>query len=660
MMRSHHNEPPVGGIALLAVAARTYRYLRDRNEPSHVRGATVPSWKFGRGWMSECIIASAMPFFIAALILMAGVNSFAETSHKVYFKGTDSELDVYTITGSAAGPTLLLLGGIQGDEPGGYLAADLYADMSLKKGNIIVVPRANFLSIVENSRGVVGDMNRKFAGSSDKSDRDARVVKIIKELMKKSDFFLNLHDGSGFYATKWESPDRNPFRFGQSIIADTSDYKLADGRVIHMEKMVNRVLEKVNPQIASPDHVFKFNNHKTLSEDSKHKEQRLSATYHALTQVGIPAFGIETSKNIVDYRLRVRYQTMVVNAFVEEFGIIPDNPKIYLENPYLKYVIVSINGRVPIVVSGNDVLKVHSGDVIRIVHLESNYSRGLTARIKGAAEGFNDLNQDILISKDTTILVRKDRFVIGSIPVELIKGKSISAPGLHFEPKVKYFSVRVNDRTFQIEPGDEIRVFRGDSMVILDPATNLPAEDEKAVKVDLRGFQADSSPYPTDDRGHRINTATDLQDKYGRPRGQVTVFPLQAKIDNKVFAESYISVAEPKAEYLVLKDAGGGSFVVYPGDKLELPEKAVITILDVKSNMPDPTPLFITMSGKTVRWDQKGSAGIYASKLQENETPLDITRAGRSLGRIWLKQGKEFRLSSGENQPRQLMVPARY
>ncbi len=532
--------------------------------------------------------------------------------------------------------------------------------MSLKKGNMIIVPRANFLSIVENARGVIGDMNRKFAGSPDKSDRDAKVVQIIKDLMRKSDFFLNLHDGSGFYSPKWESPDRNSMRFGQSIIADASDYRLSDGRVIHIEKVVNRVLERVNPQISLPEHVFRFNNHMTSADDTRHKDQRLSATYHALTQIGIPAFGIETSKNIKDYRLRVRYQTMVVNAFIEEFGIVPDTPKIYLDNPYLRYLIVSINGRVPIVVSGNDVLKVHEGDVIRIVHIESNYSRGLTARVQGGRDGFNDLNQDVLVKQDTTIIVRKDRFVIGSIPVELIKGKSLAAAGIHFEPRVKHFSVRVNDRTFQVDPGEEISVFKGDVITLLDPLTNLPAQDEKAVRVDLRGFQAESSPYPHDDRGHRINTATDLQDKYGRPRGQVVVFPIHAKLDNKVLAESFISVIEPKAEYLVLKEEGGGSFVVYPGDKLELPDRTVIAILDVKSNLPPTAPLFITMSGKTVRWDQKGSAGIDASKLPETEIPLDITRSGRSLGRIWLKQGKEFRISSGENQPRQLLVPARY
>lgn len=607
-------------------------------------------------------------FFISILSFIFLVISGAvptsviagETTHQVYFKGTDSELDVYTTTGSSPGPTLLLLGGIQGDEPGGYLAADLYADLSLKRGNLIVVPRANFFSIVENSRGVQGDMNRKFAGAAKTSDRDAVVVGLIKDLMKKSDYFLNLHDGSGFYCPKWEGPERNPMRFGQSIICDAEEHTLPGGKVIQMGGIVNRVLEKVNSQISNAGHIFHFNNHRTLSDDTKHKEQRKSATFHALTKVGIPAFGIETSKSVSDYRLRVKYQTMVVNAFLDEFGIVPENPRIYLENPLLKYVIVSINGRTPIVVNGNDVLKVHEGDNVRIVHIEANYSRGLTARIKGQGKSFNDLNVEVAVTENTGIEVRKDRFLIGSIPVEVIKGKSNSLAGIHFERRIKYFCVRVNDKTFALEPGEELTVNRGDSIVILDPRTNLDAEDEKAMKIDLRGFQAESSPYPLDDRGHHIDTAADLQEKYGRARGLATVFSLQAKFSNKVFGESYIAVVEPRLEYLVLKESGGGTFVVYPEDKLELPSNIVLKVIDVRTNVPEPAALSVTMSGRTVRWQQTGSAGIDASKLTETDTPLDITRNGRSLGRIWMKQGKELRLSAGGNRHQEPLFPVRY
>ena len=68
----------------------------------------------------------------------------------------------------------MLIGGIQGNEPGGFLSADLYADMSLEKGNLIVVPRANFYSILLNKRGPHGDMNRKRLSS--KSSRWFRLL----------------------------------------------------------------------------------------------------------------------------------------------------------------------------------------------------------------------------------------------------------------------------------------------------------------------------------------------------------------------------------------------------------------------------------------------------------------------------------------------------
>jgi len=530
----------------------------------------------------------------------------------------------------------------------------------LRKGNLIVVPRANFFSIVENSRGALGDMNRKFAENYKNTDRDLAVIAIIKELMKKSDFFLNLHDGSGFYADQWESPMRNPTRFGQSIIADTDRFTRSDGKVIPMGNMVQRVLEKVNQQISSPDHIFRFNNHRTLSRDTLHKEQRLSATFHALTQVGIPAFGIETSKEISDYRVRVRYQTMVVNAFLEEFGIIPDTPRMYLETPCLKYLIVSVNGQTPIVLSGRDVLKVQPGDTIRIVHIESNYSRGITARIQGQDKRFNDVDRPVTVSGNTAIEVRKDRFLMASIPVETVHGRSPASAGIHFEPRVQYFCVRVNDKTFAIEPGEELAVIRGDTVVILDPRTNLDQDEERDVRIDLRGFQADSSPYNLEDRGHRINTATDLQEKYGQARGRQIVFPLQAKLNNKIFGEGYLVVTEPRLEYLALKESQGGTFVVYPDDKLVLPENTLVEIVDVRTNSYDTAPLLLTMSGRTVRWQEAASASIDSSRLTSAETPLDITRYGRSLGRIWLKKGKEFQLTSHGRQHRAPVLPVRY
>ena len=161
-------------------------------------------------------------FIVAAIIsvfILPDVIYAQKKVHTVFFEGTDHELHVYNIYGEIPGKTLLLIGGIQGDEPGGFLSADHYADINLAKGNLIVVPRANFKSIVLYQRKVNDDMNRKFAEDR-KNNYETKIVEILKKLVNESDCLLNLHDGSGFYSDKWEGPERNPTRYGQSIIAD--------------------------------------------------------------------------------------------------------------------------------------------------------------------------------------------------------------------------------------------------------------------------------------------------------------------------------------------------------------------------------------------------------------------------------------------------------
>jgi hypothetical protein len=77
---------------------------------------------------------------------------------------------------SGKGDTLLIIGGIHGNEPGGYFAPSLFLSRyKIEHGNVWVVPNLNFDSIVANQRGVYGDMNRKFA-----------VIKISAKL-----FFVN-------------------------------------------------------------------------------------------------------------------------------------------------------------------------------------------------------------------------------------------------------------------------------------------------------------------------------------------------------------------------------------------------------------------------------------------------------------------------------------
>ena len=139
----------------------------------------------------------------------------------------------------------------------------------------------------------------------------------------------------------------------------------------------------------------------------------------------------------------------------------------------------------------------------------------------------------------------------------------------------------------------------------------------------------------------------------------MTVYSLQAKLNNRVFGQSFIAVARPKLDYVVLRGSVGSGFVVQSDDRLEVPAEEVLRIVDVRTNLPESTPLFVTMSGRTIRWDPTTLPGIDASKLSDQGTPLDITRDGRSIGRIWVKRGSQFRLTTGD-QPPEPVVRVRY
>lgn len=108
---------------------------------------------------------------------------------------------LHKIESGIPGPTLLVIGGIQGDEPGGFTAASmLVTNYKVKSGSVWVVPNLNFESIIKRSRGIHGDMNRKFNVLSKKDPEFSEVQKIKKIILSKNvDIVINLHDGSGFY-----------------------------------------------------------------------------------------------------------------------------------------------------------------------------------------------------------------------------------------------------------------------------------------------------------------------------------------------------------------------------------------------------------------------------------------------------------------------------
>jgi len=487
---------------------------------------------------------------ILSFILVYQGNAQGKRENLVYFPNTPYELNIYKIYGKRPGKTLMLIGGIQGNEPGGFLSADLYADMSLSKGNLIVVPRSNFYSILLNHRGPHGDMNRKFANKPEKMSMDDKIVSILKKLIAESDYLLNLHDGSGYYYPKYLSRWRNPKAFGQSIIADCERYKIpGKDKVLKLGDMARNVIKQINREITDDLHKFRFNNTRTNNPNSIHQEQLKSATYYALTKHHIPAFGIETSKFLPSIDLKVRYHNLAINAFMKLFGIIPEQPGLFLEQPELKYLIVSINNKIPIVIKNKQALSIMAGDSINIAHVEANYERGLSADILGYGS-LNDFRKDFSIYKNTSLIVRKDNKVFAQIPIRVTMKMKVCLKSLK-KGIVSHFIIAVNGKKKSIKNGETLYVVRGDLLKIENVLPESLAR-QQGMLVNFKGFVGNWKNNTGEDRGYLIDTGRDLLDRYSL-YGQRKVYKIVASQGKEILGKMLVKISEPSLESLILK-----------------------------------------------------------------------------------------------------------
>jgi len=496
-------------------------------------------------------------FFVFSII-----NTKPSVEHLVFNKNSDFELDVFKINGSEPGNTIMIIGGIQGDEDAGYLTADFYTNIRLKKGNLIVVPRANFPSIIKNSRQINQDMNRRFDTPINEIEED-KVVSVLKKLMFESDLMLNLHEGSGFYSNTYISEMENPKRFGQCIIADTEVfYSKKYNKNLELKKMAERVIESVNKKTENPRYWFRFNNHNTADIKTMHPEQRKSATYFALYEAGIPAFGLEISKVIKDTELKVRMHSMLINAFMNEMEIIPETPSIDLFPPILKYLLIKVNGEYRVLKS-DDSLIIPKGTSIEARKIISNYDRGLSLDILNYGS-IQDLEKRLEINTDTKIIVKKDSTVIGSIPiyVEDIKSKD----ELKIAPKFLWLLVRVNDKEFLIHKDEVIDVYEGDSFELVE-AVFYPYVKRSDLIVNFVGYYGGTIYGIEDDLGLKFIINGSLLKRFAVSKDLYSIY---VKYKNIKIAFMNVRVNRPKVKYFIFEDANNKKLCFTNNERIEI------------------------------------------------------------------------------------------
>lgn len=226
------------------------------------------------------------------------------------------DFDTYKI-GDNNGKTMLLLGGIQGDEPGGFNALNVFLmHYKVKNGSVIIIPTSNKLSMLFNHRGIYGDLNRKFAYLSP-DDKEGEIIKKLKYLidLKSVDLVFHLHDGSGFWRPTYISKTLNPNRWGNCLIIDQK--MLENSSFGELEKIALKGISFINEGLINPMHEYHLNN--TQTDKKNDKEMLKALTYYAIANKK-PAFANEASKELT-LPYRVYYHLRAIEYMLGVMGI---------------------------------------------------------------------------------------------------------------------------------------------------------------------------------------------------------------------------------------------------------------------------------------------------------------------------------------------------
>jgi len=238
----------------------------------------------------------------------------------IFFLGTSlfAKIQLIKKQNNDSNTTLLVIGGIHGNEPGGYFAASILAShYTITSKNLWIIPNLNQESIKRNRRGIHGDMNRKFAHIK-KNDKDKRIIEEVKAtiLAPEVSLVLNLHDGHGFYRKKHQGSIFNPNAWGQTCVIDQCNLK-TEQPFGSLNDIAISVKNSINKKLLKKHHSFDVKNTNTKYDD---EAMQLSLTYFAVTN-NKPAFAVETSKNLSSLSQKVFYQLLAIEEYMNIMGI---------------------------------------------------------------------------------------------------------------------------------------------------------------------------------------------------------------------------------------------------------------------------------------------------------------------------------------------------
>jgi hypothetical protein len=174
----------------------------------------------------------------------------AGEQQRLLMAGTPQETPLYVYGSGQPGPVLVVLGGVHGNEPGGWQAAErIQATLRPNTGALLVAPRANKLAIngLVRTTDDLGDLNRLYPGETDGLPMARMAFEIVETLREfHATILLDLHESWAFYR------DRPPSG-GTAYLGQTISSRDEPGA-----SLARNVVDAINGRVRAPHEEFTY------------------------------------------------------------------------------------------------------------------------------------------------------------------------------------------------------------------------------------------------------------------------------------------------------------------------------------------------------------------------------------------------------------------
>ncbi|WP_153559288.1 exo-alpha-sialidase [Roseimaritima sediminicola] len=256
-----------------------------------------------------------LPAMLVSVLCVAAATCFAQhTQTGLLGQGQPWETPYYIQDSGVDGPTVVVTGGIHGNEPAGARAAEQIRHWPIVQGKLIVVPRVNTASLREDVRFLPGaskelrDLNRNFPSPGTAAEPRGDIARELWRFVvaQDPDWLFDLHEGYDFNISHQPKAGKSK-SVGSSIIYNGDQ---------DVDDLVQGMLAAANATVTDEDRRFVL-----LGRGPK--KTTLAAA--AIDVLGAKAMILETTFRHQRLSVRTRQHREMMNVALGRLGLIQED-----------------------------------------------------------------------------------------------------------------------------------------------------------------------------------------------------------------------------------------------------------------------------------------------------------------------------------------------